>query len=138
MSCGVGCRRCSDPTLLWLWYRLAAAAPIRPLAWEPPCAAGASLEKAKRQKKKKKKKKKKKEFLEIGGFHVTYPSFISLQFCKYMVSRILFTLTNFYVLIFKMEKNHFFTLYDMLKIKKLCWLKCKGKIKSIMIIIYTK
>ena len=34
-----------------------AAAPIRPLAWEPPYATGETLEKAKRQKKKKKKKK---------------------------------------------------------------------------------
>ena len=32
-----------DPALLWLWCRPAAAAPIRPLAWEPPCAAGAAL-----------------------------------------------------------------------------------------------
>ena len=31
-----------------------ATAPIRPLAWEPPYAAEAALEKAKRQKKKKK------------------------------------------------------------------------------------
>ena len=23
---------------MWLWRRLAAVAPIRPLAWEPPCA----------------------------------------------------------------------------------------------------
>ncbi len=38
-----------DPALLWLWCRPAAAAPIRPLAWEPPYAAGAALEKAKRQ-----------------------------------------------------------------------------------------
>ena len=30
MSCGVGLRCCSDPALLWLWCRLAAAAPIRP------------------------------------------------------------------------------------------------------------
>ena len=37
---------------------LAAAAPIGSLAWEPPCAAGAALEKAQRQKKKKKKKNK--------------------------------------------------------------------------------
>ena len=29
-----------DPALLWLWHRLAAAAPIGPLAWEPPYAAG--------------------------------------------------------------------------------------------------
>ena len=34
-------------------------APIRPLAWEPPYAAGAAQEKAKRQKKKKGKEKKK-------------------------------------------------------------------------------
>ena len=42
----------SDPELLWLWRRLAATAPIRPLAWEPPYAAGAALEKAKRHTKK--------------------------------------------------------------------------------------
>ena len=54
MSCGVGHRRSSDSSLLWLWCRLVAAAPIRPLAWEPTYAAGAALEKAKRQKKKKK------------------------------------------------------------------------------------
>ena len=52
MSCGVGYRRGSDPTLLWLWCRLAATAPIPPLAWEPPYAAGAAQEMAKRQKKK--------------------------------------------------------------------------------------
>ena len=51
MSYGVGRRRGSDPTLLWLWRGPAAAAPIRPLAWEPPYVAGAAL---KRQKKKKK------------------------------------------------------------------------------------
>ena len=50
MSCGVGQRHSSDPMLLWLWCRLAATAPIRPLAWEPPYAAGAALKKAKRQK----------------------------------------------------------------------------------------
>ena len=58
MSCGVGCRRGSDPALLWLW--LAATAPIRPLAWEPSYAAKAAQEMAKRQKQKKKKEKKKK------------------------------------------------------------------------------
>ena len=50
MSCGVGRRRGSDPALLWLWHRLAATAPIGPLAWEPPYAAGGAQEKAKRQK----------------------------------------------------------------------------------------
>ena len=34
-----------DPALLWLWCRPAAVAPSRPLAWEPPYSAGASLEK---------------------------------------------------------------------------------------------
>ena len=49
MSCGVGCRHGSDPALLWLWCRPAVTAPIRPLAWEPPYAAGVALENAKRQ-----------------------------------------------------------------------------------------
>ena len=44
-----------DPALLWLWCRPAATAPIRPLAWEPPYAAGAAQEMAERQKKKRKK-----------------------------------------------------------------------------------
>ena len=30
----------TDPAWLWLWCRPAAAALIRPLAWEPPYAAG--------------------------------------------------------------------------------------------------
>ena len=45
MSCGVGHRLGLDPTLLWLWRRPAATAPIRPLAWEPPYATGAALKK---------------------------------------------------------------------------------------------
>ena len=52
MSCGVGRRLSSDLVLLWLWRRLAAIAPIRPLAWGPPYATGVAL---KRQKTKKKK-----------------------------------------------------------------------------------
>ena len=55
MSCGVGHRHGSDLAWLWLWGRLAAVAPIRPLGWETPYAAGAAL---KRQKDKEKKKKK--------------------------------------------------------------------------------
>ena len=43
MSRGVGLRHGLDPTLLWLWWRLAAAAPIRSLAWEPPYATGTAL-----------------------------------------------------------------------------------------------
>ena len=49
VSCGVGRRHGSDPALLWLWPRLAATAPIRPLAWESPYAMRVALEKAKRQ-----------------------------------------------------------------------------------------
>ena len=48
MSYGVGHRHSSGPMLLWLWRRPAAAALIRPLAWEPPYAAGAALEKEKK------------------------------------------------------------------------------------------
>ena len=40
-----------ESTLLWLWCRLAAVAPIHPLAWEPPYATGAALEKTKRPRK---------------------------------------------------------------------------------------
>ena len=43
VSYGVDARRGSDPTLLWLWCRPAAVAPIRPLAWELPYASGAAL-----------------------------------------------------------------------------------------------
>ena len=64
MSCGVGRRHGSDPMLLWLWHRLAATAPIRPLAWEPPYAARVAQEMAKRQKKKKKERDNTKPILE--------------------------------------------------------------------------
>ena len=37
--------------MLWLWGRSAATALIRPLAWEPPCAAGVALKKTKKKKK---------------------------------------------------------------------------------------
>ena len=53
VNCGVGCRCSWDPELLWLWRRPVATAPIRPLAWESPYAAGAAQEMAKRLKKKK-------------------------------------------------------------------------------------
>ena len=57
----VGCRRGSDPALLWLWCRLVATAPIQPLAWEPPYAAGAAQEIATTTKDKKTKRQKKKK-----------------------------------------------------------------------------
>ena len=49
MSCGIGHRRGSDPTLLWLWHRLAAVALIRPLAWEPLYAVGVALKRKKKK-----------------------------------------------------------------------------------------
>ena len=55
MSCGVGCRGVSDLALLWLWCRPAAAALIRPLAWESPYAVSAALKRHQDKKKKKKK-----------------------------------------------------------------------------------
>ena len=54
VSCGVGCRRGSDPALLWLWRRPVATAPIQPLAWEPPYAARAAQRNSKKTKKKEK------------------------------------------------------------------------------------
>ena len=51
MSCA-GRRCASDPALLGLWYRSAATAPIRPLAWEPPCAKDVALKRHKEKKKK--------------------------------------------------------------------------------------
>ena len=42
-----------DPPLLWLWCRPAAVAPIQPLAWKLPCAAGVALKRPKKKKEKK-------------------------------------------------------------------------------------
>ena len=58
-SYGVGCRFGLDLALLllWLWRRLAATAPIGPLACEPPYAVGETPEKAKKKKKKSTRKK---------------------------------------------------------------------------------
>ena len=47
VRCGVGCRWGSDPVGLWLRCRPAAAAPIRPLAWERPYASGLALKRQK-------------------------------------------------------------------------------------------
>ena len=57
-SCGIGRRRSQDLTLLWLWYRPAAAAPIQPLAWELPYASGAAPKEKKKKKKEEEGKRK--------------------------------------------------------------------------------
>ena len=45
-----GCRRGSDPTLQWLWCRLAAVALIQPLVWEPSACYRCGPKKAKKKK----------------------------------------------------------------------------------------
>ena len=71
MSCGVDCRNGSDVALLWLWCRLAAVAPIQPLAWQPPYATGTAV---KRQKTKKTKERKgcKADAVSCGWHNKTY------------------------------------------------------------------
>ena len=51
-SYGLGYKHGLDPMLLWLWYRPAATAPIRPQAWETPFAMGAALKSKKKEKEK--------------------------------------------------------------------------------------
>ena len=51
VSSGVGCTCSSDPALLWLCCRLAAVAPVWPLAWEPPYAMGVALKSKNKNKK---------------------------------------------------------------------------------------
>ena len=64
MSSAVDLRRGLGPSLLWLWYRPAAAAPMQLLAWELPYAEGVAQ--------KKKKKERKKEKLEIFIFRKSW------------------------------------------------------------------
>ena len=59
-----------DLALLWLWYRLAAIAPIRLQAWEPPYAMGTAL----KGKKKKKEKRKECSLPQKNSYHVIYRS----------------------------------------------------------------
>ena len=53
--------------MLWLWCRLAAAAPIRPLAWERPYAAGAALKSKEKKKRERERKEEEEEEAERGG-----------------------------------------------------------------------
>ena len=50
MSCGVVCKHGADPVLLWLWHRLEATPPIRPIAWELPYATSVTLKSKKKKK----------------------------------------------------------------------------------------
>ena len=64
-SCSVSHRCGSDPVLLWLWRRSAAAAPIRSLAWGLPYGADAAARRE-REKKERRKERKGKEKLISG------------------------------------------------------------------------
>ena len=57
-GCELWCRMQTwlDLALLWLWHRPAATAPIGPLTWERPHAAGVALETQKQKTKNKTKK----------------------------------------------------------------------------------
>ena len=61
MSCDIGHRRSSDPTLLWLWLRPVAIAPIQPLVWEVAYAFGWGPKKMKERGKKERKEGRKEE-----------------------------------------------------------------------------
>ena len=52
LSYSVGHRHGLDPPLLWMWCRLAATAPIWPIAWELPYAKGVALKRHDQKKKK--------------------------------------------------------------------------------------
>ena len=55
MNCGIGHRCSLDLVLLWLWCRLAAVAPVQPLAWELLYATPVALKKQKNPQKQKQK-----------------------------------------------------------------------------------
>ena len=113
MSCGIGHRCGWDPALLWLWRRLAATAPIRPLAWESPYAMGVAL-------KRQKDKKRKKEKCSYYGFYLTSKF-------KRKSKAIIPTLTKFtalhqYIMFFKNYKQEFPLWHSVLRIQ-LQWLR---------------
>ena len=84
MSCGIDRRHGSDLVLLWLWYRLAAAAPIGPLAWKLPNATSTTLkirkEGRKEGRKEEKKEKKKKRRKRKRKVQKLKPSFSKANF----------------------------------------------------------
>ena len=66
-----------DPVLLWLWHRLVVTTPIRSLAWEPPYAGGAALEKGKKTKNKTNKYQK----MGRGSGRVWELGFVNTDYC---------------------------------------------------------
>ena len=68
--------------LLWLWRRPKTTASIRSLAWEPPYAASAALEKEKRPKK----QTKKKELLKVKFRNFNFSLKSSGEMIKFALS----------------------------------------------------
>ena len=64
-----------DPTLLWLWHRPVATAPIWTPAWELPYAKGVGL------KSKKRKEERQKQEPNTVGQHPCSPKFFFCLFC---------------------------------------------------------
>ena len=77
MSCGVDYRCGPDLMLLWLWRRLAAAAPFQPLAWEPPYAVDAALKSIKREREREREREK--ELLILYSKYFWFQSLASVS-----------------------------------------------------------
>ena len=75
MNCGVGHRCGLDPVLLWLWWRLGAAAPVWPLAWVLPYATSVAL-------KRKKKKDAISHSLYNSSFRIEIHNYVYCLSCK--------------------------------------------------------
>ena len=69
MSCNVGHRHGSDPVLLWLWHRPAAAVQTGPLAQELPYAAGAAIKKERKEERKEGRKEGRKVDLKLHSLN---------------------------------------------------------------------
>ena len=64
MSCGIGHRHGLDAVLLWLWYRLAAVAPILPPSLGTSICHGWGPKKQKKKERKQRKKERRNEIKE--------------------------------------------------------------------------
>ena len=82
MTCGIGHKLGSDPTLLWLRCKLAAAVLIGHLNWELPYAAGA----AQKRKKKERKIKESPEWT-LGSFVLKLVMYIAWESIQIMAKR---------------------------------------------------
>ena len=68
MSYAVCRRRSLDPVFLWLWRRPAVTALVQPLAWKPPYAVSATLNRQKtKDKKRQNKQTNDKQKKQVGG-----------------------------------------------------------------------